>query len=385
LAEDALACVRLLRGRPEINPAQIGLWGLSQGASIIPLAASRSPEVAFLIPVGGCLDFESQMRYFRANLFHRFGYPPAVLEIANKAFLIQIDLSNRIRSGRLPAPTAWRDSSRFEFDLDQAAVWRQVRQPVLAIYGEKDRQVPVAESSAALAAALEQSGDRDFTLVIYPGASHAIGKTRTGELGEEWTGYVPEYLDDMADWVLQQASGRKRLGAWSQRGQVPKSGQPFAADHYDRLQWYGNAPVQAIQYILFALVFLGGALAGAVRLARGRRRELAATVTGPEKWLTLVATAVCVLNLALMASLIALTLGLANQWKPTYRAVLNYLPLAGSLSVCLTLILLALLLFRRQAPAASRRKSIGWMLLATCALASVPFLLYWNLVGLAWH
>jgi fermentation-respiration switch protein FrsA (DUF1100 family) len=52
LAEDALACVRLLRARPEINPAQIGLWGLSQGASIIPIAAGRSPEVAFLIAVG---------------------------------------------------------------------------------------------------------------------------------------------------------------------------------------------------------------------------------------------------------------------------------------------------------------------------------------------
>ena len=44
--------MRLLRARPEINPAQIGLWGLSQGASIIPIAAGRSPEVAFLIAVG---------------------------------------------------------------------------------------------------------------------------------------------------------------------------------------------------------------------------------------------------------------------------------------------------------------------------------------------
>jgi pimeloyl-ACP methyl ester carboxylesterase len=196
LAEDALACVRLLRGRPEVNPAQVGLWGLSQGASIIPIAAGRSPEVAFVVAVGGCLDFEAQMRYFRANLFRRLGHPPPVLDIANKAFLIQVDLSNRIRSGSLPAPRAWRDACRFEFDLDQAGVWGQVRQPVLAIYGESDRHVPVAESSAALAVA--QSGNRDFTLIIYPGASHSIGQTRTGELGEQWTGYVPEYLVELA-------------------------------------------------------------------------------------------------------------------------------------------------------------------------------------------
>jgi hypothetical protein len=133
LAEDALACVRSLRGRPDINADQIGVWGLSQGASIIPIAAGRSPDVAFLIAVGGCLDFESQMRYFRANVFRRHGYPLPVLDIANKAFLIQVDLSNRIRSGSLPLPAAWQDAYRFEFDLDQAAVWRQVRQPVLAI------------------------------------------------------------------------------------------------------------------------------------------------------------------------------------------------------------------------------------------------------------
>jgi fermentation-respiration switch protein FrsA (DUF1100 family) len=100
LAEDALACVRLLRGRPEINPAQVGLWGLSQGASIIPIAAGRSPEVAFVVAVGGCLDFESQMRYFRANVFRRSGYPPALLDIANKVFLIQTDLSNRSSTNR---------------------------------------------------------------------------------------------------------------------------------------------------------------------------------------------------------------------------------------------------------------------------------------------
>src|SRR5262249_62160455 len=104
LADDALACVELLRGRPDIISAQIGLWGLSQGASIIPIAASRSPKVAFVIAVGGCLDFEEQMRYFRGNLFRRLGHPRAVLDIANKAFLIQVDLGNRIRSGSLPAP-----------------------------------------------------------------------------------------------------------------------------------------------------------------------------------------------------------------------------------------------------------------------------------------
>ena len=126
------------------------------------------------------------MRYFRANLFRRHGYSRSVLDIANKAELVRMDFSNSIRTGALPAPRSLRETCRFEFNLDQAALWRQVHQPILAIYGELDRQVPVAESSAKLSAAVEQSGNRDFTLLIYPAASHAIGKTRTGELGEDW-------------------------------------------------------------------------------------------------------------------------------------------------------------------------------------------------------
>jgi len=381
LAEDAVACVQLLRGRPDINPDQVGLWGLSQGASVIPVAASRSREVAFIIAVGGCLDFEKQMRHFRANLFRKHGLSPNVLDIANKAFLIQVDLSNRIRSGRLPAPVAWQDSNRFEFDLDHAAVWRQVRQPVLAIYGERDRQVPVAESSAALAAALAHSGNGDFTLIIYPSASHAIGETRTGELGEEWTGYVREYLEDMTDWVLQKASAVRRPQGWPQRGQVPESDQPFSAEQYDRLRFYGNAPVQAIQFIVFAAVFLAGALAGTIRLIRGRRLERGPTDTRVKEWLALVTTTVSVLDLSLLIGLVVLTLGLANQREPRYPAELDWLPLLGSLSVCLTVTLLALLIARWRRLADSRRKKIGWVLFAACAIAFVPFLYYWNLLG----
>ncbi len=49
LADDALAGVKLLKGRPEINPAQIGLQGTSLGGWVAPLAASRSSDVAFVI------------------------------------------------------------------------------------------------------------------------------------------------------------------------------------------------------------------------------------------------------------------------------------------------------------------------------------------------
>jgi hypothetical protein len=380
LADDALACVRWLRGRTDVNPAQVGLWGLSQGASIIPIAAGRDREVAFVIAVGGCLDFEAQMRYFLANLFRRRGLSPAALDVANKTFMLQVDFVSRVRAGTLPAPQSLRESCRFEFDLDQAAVWGQVRQPILAIYGARDQHVPVAEHSAMLARAVAQSGHRDFTLVIYPDASHSIGKTQTGKLGEKWTGYVPEYLEDMTDWIGHVARGDK-WPARPQQVQVAEADQPFAAERYERLKWYGNAPVQIIQFLVLAMTFLMVAIGGTIAMVRGLFRHNAAPASGPRRWLVRVATALSIVNLTLLTGFVALIAGLADQREPAYPEALNWLPLVGTLSAGLALTFLALLVASWRASADAWRRRLGWALFAACALAFVPFLHYWNLLG----
>jgi len=49
LADDALASVEFLRNHDLIDPNMIGVAGLSQGGWIAPLAASKSPDVAFAI------------------------------------------------------------------------------------------------------------------------------------------------------------------------------------------------------------------------------------------------------------------------------------------------------------------------------------------------
>lgn len=51
LAGDALAAVRALHARPDVNPDAVGLWGLSEGGWVVPIAASRSDEVGFVVLV----------------------------------------------------------------------------------------------------------------------------------------------------------------------------------------------------------------------------------------------------------------------------------------------------------------------------------------------
>ena len=52
-AGDALAGVAYLKGRPEIDPAKIGLVGHSEGGLIAPMAAVQSPDVAFIVLMAG--------------------------------------------------------------------------------------------------------------------------------------------------------------------------------------------------------------------------------------------------------------------------------------------------------------------------------------------
>ena len=52
--EEAMAALHYLQSRPDIRPDRIGLWGASQGAWVITMAAAAfSEDVAFLIAVSG--------------------------------------------------------------------------------------------------------------------------------------------------------------------------------------------------------------------------------------------------------------------------------------------------------------------------------------------
>jgi pimeloyl-ACP methyl ester carboxylesterase len=52
--EEAIAAVRYLQSRPDILPDEVGLYGVSQGAWVIAMAAAAHPQgVAFIISVSG--------------------------------------------------------------------------------------------------------------------------------------------------------------------------------------------------------------------------------------------------------------------------------------------------------------------------------------------
>src|SRR5262249_55942699 len=86
LAGDALAAVALLKERDDIRGDQIGLWGISQGGMVAPIAAAQSRDVAFVIAVSAPGVSYAEFNLFAtANQLRRQGFSDREVSEASAA------------------------------------------------------------------------------------------------------------------------------------------------------------------------------------------------------------------------------------------------------------------------------------------------------------
>ena len=230
LADDAIAGQSFLKERPDIDSSRIGFWGFSQGGWLAPLAASRSDGTAFVICVGGPgVDGESQMQYAIPNLMRADEFTEEAISetLKDRAFLQdllhEIAVSGegweeldaqveRIKRTGLPLYVgipeaeyqdirdvididAWRPERSEAAKHDPYAVLTKVTCPVLSIYGECDASVPVAKSVEVFEAALEEAGNADYTIKVFPKANHGV------RVGDD---YAEGYLEFMTSWLAER-------------------------------------------------------------------------------------------------------------------------------------------------------------------------------------
>ena len=172
LAEDALAAVRVLRGRADVDPDRVGRWGVSEGGWVVPIAAAHSSDVAFAILVSAPnVSPQSQAAWAFDDNLRRMGAPAGL----RRAMLLALSMGEFNYSRHDPVPAL-----------------ANLRQPVLALYGTHDRAIPVLQSARVLEQALPQ-GAGASTIRFFDGADHDL------HVGD---GFAPGYLETMANWVL---------------------------------------------------------------------------------------------------------------------------------------------------------------------------------------
>jgi fermentation-respiration switch protein FrsA (DUF1100 family) len=110
----------------------------------------------------------------------------------------------------LPTAVAQMQSAwmRYFVSFDPAPVLAAVRCPVLAMFGERDTQVPPATNRAPLEAAFAKGGNAKVTVKVYPEANHLFIHANTGQASEYASlpkVFVPGFLDDVSTWILARA------------------------------------------------------------------------------------------------------------------------------------------------------------------------------------
>ncbi|MEU8246157.1 prolyl oligopeptidase family serine peptidase [Nonomuraea sp. NPDC048916] len=250
LADDALRMVEHLAKRPDVDPARIGLWAVSEGGWVAPIAAAKSSAVGFTVLVSS----------------------PNVSPLRQVAWALNEQLL------RLRAPIGVRDlltraMGGIGFDFlryDAMPALRRMRQPVLALYGATDPSIPFVESTRALTTALAEAGNDQYTIRFMARADHAM-RVNGGD-------FAPGYLETLTNWITD-LPGTAAPGV-RMAGTTPV--QRFEASDVPAAPWYAGGTMLGLTICLAAVGYVAGPVA--VMLVRLRGRPPAQVEANARLW-----------------------------------------------------------------------------------------------------
>lgn len=224
-ASDAEAALTWLAKRSEIQGKRMGLLGHSEGGIIAPLVAARSQAPAFLILLAGPAVPGEDVLYAQGEaLVKAMGGSPEVVAAQRKsqehafallkqhpeatpeafAALLGAGLSPEARQAAektllQQARQVANPWFRTFLGLDPRPALRQVKVPVLALFGEKDLQILPSQNRPELEKAL--AGHKRAEIHTFPGLNHLFQPAKTGTVQEY--GVIETTMDPM---VLQRVS-----------------------------------------------------------------------------------------------------------------------------------------------------------------------------------
>jgi uncharacterized protein len=231
LASDVVAAFEYMKTRRDIDSTQIGLLGVSQAGWIMPLAAVRAKDIAFLISVSGAGVPAAETTIDQArNEMSASGMKPQTVEQIVGVMKLQYQFARTgqgwdeyaaareqlaARIGRPPDTFPgtrdhpyWQFIRRLYF-YDPAPTLRQLRVPVLALFGELDNNILAEKNKTAWEAALKAAGNTDYTLRVIPKANHIMLEAKVGSNAEmaSLQRFAPAYFAIIQDWLARRIRG----------------------------------------------------------------------------------------------------------------------------------------------------------------------------------
>ena len=187
-ADDALAALRWLGNRTDVDRNRIAVLGHNEGAWTAMLAATRERRIAGVITIAspatrGVERILEQQRH----ALERMSMTPTerVAKIELQARINTAVIAGRGWEGipadmRRQADTPWFQSL---LTFDPARVIKDLRQPLLIVHGEIDAEVPIAHQDR-LAELAKASRSTAVAVVSVRGVNHLLLPAVTGDVSE---------------------------------------------------------------------------------------------------------------------------------------------------------------------------------------------------------
>ncbi len=237
LTGDAESAISYLKSRKEIDPGKIGLIGHSEGSMIAPFIAVRSHDIPWMVLLAAPATKGEDSLLNQSELIARAGglsdkqiatslnfdkeaydlvrkeKDPAVLMEKLKGLVKESGFDSAIPPAALEPQLRMMTSPWFRFflDYDPLPNLRGAKSPVLALYGEKDLQVPPKINLPLLQKALAEAGNTQADTRQLPELNHLFQHAYSGSPAEyaaiEET-FSPEALRIIGEWVLSRTKAK---------------------------------------------------------------------------------------------------------------------------------------------------------------------------------
>lgn len=187
-SDDVRAVVRWLRSRKDVDPDRIAVVGHSEGGWVALQAAAREDRIDAVVALATPATTGAELVLAQQQTaLDRLKLEPGERE---KRVELQKQIQNAVMTGKgwasIPEPLR-RDADTPWFQsllaFDPSKVVDDVRQPVLFVHGELDRQVPVAHVTT-IADIAREGRSRAVEVVTVRGVNHLLVPAVTGEVAE---------------------------------------------------------------------------------------------------------------------------------------------------------------------------------------------------------
>ncbi|MCL1821191.1 MAG: alpha/beta hydrolase [Prolixibacteraceae bacterium] len=237
-ANDVRASVDFLKDRDDVNAAQIGLIGHSEGGIIAPIVAAGQNDVAFIVSLAGTgvpgdsilllqqaliarVQGASDDEIQSAQLLNRGAF--RIVREYHRSDSLPQKLSDYFRENKniLQASQLTQGMSEEQYisvltaqcsnpwmvyfiNYDPAPTLERVKCPFLALNGSKDLQAPAEVNLSAIGNALKKGGNKNYKTKELANLNHLFQECETGSPAEyieiEET-FSPKALNEISEWL----------------------------------------------------------------------------------------------------------------------------------------------------------------------------------------